>query len=49
MDAGKAIPAGYLSVRQVAKRMQTTVRALQYYAREGLLRPSATSEGGQRL
>ena len=49
VDKNRAVPDGYMTVGQVAKRMQTTVRTLQYYDREGLLVPSATSEGGRRL
>ena len=33
----------------MAEKMHTTVRTLQYYDREGLLRPSAQSSGGRRL
>ena len=39
----------YMSVGQLAEKMHTTVRTLQYYDREGLLRPSAQSSGGRRL
>lgn len=49
MAKNKAIPQGYMTVGEVAKKMGVTVRALQYYDREGLLRPSCTSEGGRRL
>lgn len=45
----KAIPHGYMTVGEVAKKMGVTVRALQYYDREGLFCPSAVSEGGRRL
>lgn len=45
----KAIPKGYMTVGEVAKKMGITVRALQYYDREGLFCPSAVSEGGRRL
>ena len=45
----KAIPQGYMTVGALAKRMNTTVRTLQYYDREGLLPPSAESGGGRRL
>lgn len=34
---------------ELAKKMGTTVRTLQYYHREGLLAPSLESEGGRRL
>ncbi len=45
----KAIPQGYMTVGEVAKKMDVTVRALQYYDREGLVSPSCISEGGRRL
>lgn len=45
----KAIPQGYMTVGEVAKKMGVTVRALQYYDREGLFSPSSISEGGRRL
>lgn len=45
----KAIPEGYMTVGEVAKKMGITVRTLQYYDKEGLLSPSAESEGGRRL
>lgn len=49
MDKHKAIPQGYMTVGEVAKKMDVTVRTLQHYDREGLLSPSALSEGGRRL
>ncbi|MDR1663797.1 MAG: MerR family transcriptional regulator [Clostridiales bacterium] len=49
MEKYRAIPAGYMTVGQAAKKMNTTVRTLQYYDRVGLLSPSAESEGGRRL
>lgn len=49
MNRDRAIPDGYQTVGQVAKRMGVTVRTLQYYDREGLLKPSGESEGGRRL
>lgn len=45
----RAIPHGFLTVGQVAKKMGVTVRTLQYYDRVGVLSPSAESEGGRRL
>lgn len=45
----KAIPQGYMTVGEVAKKMGVTVRALQYYDREGLFSPSLISDGGRRL
>lgn len=38
-----------MTVGEVAKKMGITVRTLQYYDKEGLLSPSAESEGGRRL
>lgn len=45
----RAIPQGFMTVGEVAKKMGVTVRTLQYYDKEGLLFPSAESEGGRRL
>lgn len=45
----RAIPKGFMTVGEVAKKMGVTVRTLQYYDKEGLLTPSAESEGGRRL
>ncbi len=45
----RAIPEGFMTVGEVAKKMGVTVRTLQYYDKEGLLFPSAESEGGRRL
>lgn len=45
----KAIPQGFMTVGEVAKKMGVTVRTLQYYDKEGLLSPSTESEGGRRL
>lgn len=45
----KAIPAGYMTIGAVAAKMGVTVRALQYYDKEGLLPPATVSEGGRRL
>ena len=49
MTTYKAIPQGYMTVGEVAKKMGVTVRALQYYDREGLFSPSCISDGGRRL
>lgn len=49
MEKYRAIPEGYMTVGEFAKKMNTTVRTLQYYDKEGLLAPSAESEGGRRL
>lgn len=42
----RAIPPGFMTVGEAAKKMGVTVRTLQYYDREGVLSPSAASEGG---
>lgn len=39
----------FMTVGELARIMGVTVRTLQYYDREGLLKPSGTSEGGRRL
>ena len=49
MSKCRAIPDGYMTVGEAAKKVGTTVRTLQYYDKEGLLSPSAESEGGRRL
>ena len=49
MTNDRAIPQGYMTVGEVAKKMGVTVRTLQYYHREGLFEPSAKSQGGRRL
>ena len=49
MEKHRAIPPGYMTTGEVAKKVGVTVRTLQYYDREGLLRPSTESEGGRRL
>lgn len=45
----KAISERYMTVGEVAKKMGITVRALQYYDREGIFKPSLIGEGGRRL
>ncbi|MCM1102634.1 MAG: MerR family transcriptional regulator [Clostridium sp.] len=49
MEKHRAIPQGYMTVGEAAGKLHVTVRALQHYDREGLLSPSAVSEGGRRL
>lgn len=49
MAKHRAIPLGYMTVGEVAKKIGVTVRTLQYYDKEGLLSPSAESAGGRRL
>jgi len=49
MNENSAIAEGVMTVGQLAKRMKTTVRTLQYYDRFGLLSPSEQSSGGRRL
>ena len=49
MAKHRAIPHGFMTVGEAAKKLGVTVRTLQYYDKEGLLSPSAESEGGRRL
>ena len=49
MTKYRAIPPGFMTVGKIAKKMGVTIRTLQYYDKEGLLTPSAESEGGRRL
>jgi len=49
MEKYRAIPQGYMTVGEIAKKMGVTVRTLQYYDKEGILTPSSESEGGRRL
>ena len=49
MTKYRAIPEGFMTVGELAKKMNVTVRTLQYYDKEGVLSPSAESEGGRRL
>jgi len=49
MENHRAIPPGYMTVGEIAKKMGVSVRTLQYYDKEGLLSPSSESEGGRRL
>ena len=49
MEKQRAIPEGFMTVGEVAKKMNATVRTLQYYDREGVLSPSGVSVGGRRL
>ena len=49
MEQHRAIPPGYMTVGEIAKKMGVTVRTLQYYDRGGLFSPSGESEGGRRL
>ena len=49
MEKYRAIPQGYMTVGEVAKKMGVTVRTLQYYDKKGLLPPPAVSDGGRRL
>lgn len=39
----------WMSIGELAKLMKVSVRTLQYYDKQGLLSPSAFSEGGRRL
>lgn len=45
----RAIPQGFMTVGEVAKKMEVTVRTLQYYDKKGLLSPSAESVIQERL
>ena len=38
-----------MTIGELAKRMGVTVRTIQYYDKENILKPSAFSEGGRRL
>lgn len=49
MEKHRAIPKGYMTVGELAKKMGVTVRTLQHYDKEGFFSPSAESEGGRRL
>ncbi len=49
MEKNKAIPEGYMTVGEAAKKMGVTVRTLQYYDKKGLFLPSAETPGGRRL
>jgi len=49
MEKHRAIPEGYMRIGEMAKKAGITIRTLQYYDKEGLLLPSAASEGGFRL
>ena len=49
MTKHRAIPLGYMTIGEAAKKIGVTVRTLQYYDKKGLLSPSAESEGGRRL
>jgi len=49
MEKYRAIPDGYMRIGEIARKAGVTVRTLQYYDKEGLLSPSAESEGGFRL
>lgn len=49
MAKHRAIPLGFMTVGEAAKKLGVTVRTLQYYDKEGLLSPSAASEGGRKL
>ena len=49
MDNYRAIPEGYMRIGEIAKKADISIRTLQYYDKEGLLKPSALSDGGFRL
>lgn len=39
----------WMTVGKLARKMNVTVRTLQYYDKEGILKPSHQSEGGRRM
>jgi len=49
MEKYRAIPGGYMRIGEMAQKAGVTVRTLSYYDKEGLLTPSAESDGGYRL
>lgn len=49
MNQSKEMNPSYMTVGEVAKKMNISVRTLQYYDKEAVLSPSAYSEGGRRL
>ena len=49
MTKYRAIPQGFMTVGEVAKKMGVTVRTLQYYDEIGLLKPSELTPAGYRL
>jgi len=49
MEKHKAIPDGYMTVGEIAKKMGITVRTLHHYDKAGLFSPSSESDGGYRL
>jgi len=49
MEKYRAIPQGYMTVGEMAKKMGVTVSTLHHYDKTGLLSPSSESEGGFRL
>lgn len=49
MEKHRAIPLGYMTVGEAAKKVGTTVFTLQYYDNKNILKPSGKSEGGRRL
>ena len=46
---GAIVEREYLTVGQLARKVGTTVRTLQYYDQQGLLSPSGKGPGNQRL
>lgn len=38
-----------ITIGDMAKKLNVTVRTLQYYDKEGLITPSATTKGGRRF
>lgn len=49
MTKNKEVEKDYMSIGEVAKKMNVTVRTLQYYDREGVFSPTSLSDGGRRM
>jgi len=49
MEKYRAIAEGYMRIGELAKKANVSVNTLRHYDKEGLLSPSAESEGGYRL
>lgn len=49
MGKYRAIPEGYMRIGELAKTANVSINTLRHYHKEGLLSPSAASEGGYRL
>ncbi len=47
MAKHRAIPLGFMTVGEAAKKLGVTVRTLQYYDKEGLLSPRQRVKAGE--